>query len=392
MNSALGIVVAALQLAFALTWVIYVIYLPNLAVQSGLPRGAVPWILLMDQVIFVACDWLAGVAADRAGRATGRIGIPMAGVTLASAGAFLALPWVAPAGSPALFVAVTALWSATSSALRAPPLVLLGRHATAAQRPWLASLYLLGLGIASALAPYFGVALRNVDPRLPFAIATVMVVVVTLALASAERRLPPIAPAPASAAAAGRNASGVIAFAAAVALFALGFQVHFSLNSSPAYLRFAQPADLERLMPVFWIGFNVAVLPATLLARRYAGLPLMAAAGALGAAAAAAVPQAASLEVLVALQLAMGAAWSVVLAAALTAALEAGSPGREGAATGMLFSMLALAAFARIGLVAAEAPKAPGAAAWLASLPPVAWAAAVLLLVALLARLRAGAR
>ena len=56
---------SALQLFFALTWVVYVIYLPALAAQAGIDKSHVPLILAMDQAIFVVCDWTAGVYADR---------------------------------------------------------------------------------------------------------------------------------------------------------------------------------------------------------------------------------------------------------------------------------------------------------------------------------------
>ena len=65
---------SALQLFFALTWVVYVIYLPALAAQAGIDKRFVPWILMMDQAIFIACDWAAGVYADRVGNAMKRIG------------------------------------------------------------------------------------------------------------------------------------------------------------------------------------------------------------------------------------------------------------------------------------------------------------------------------
>lgn len=373
----LGIALALLQLAFALTWVIYVIYLPALALQAGLPKHAVPWILLMDQAIFVLCDWAAGVYADRTAAALGRIGSRIAIATAISAAAFLLMPWLAPAGSPLLFIALTVVWSATSSALRAPPFMLIGRHAVEPRKPWLAGLYLLGLGVAAALAPYLGSALKGIDPRIPFAMATAAVVVMTFALVAAERRLG--TPKPASAPTR-MPASRLAAFAFAVALFAVGFQVHFSVNSAPAYLRFATAADLEKLMPVFWIGFNLLVLPATLLTKRFGGVPVMAIAGVAGSLCALAAPQARTLETLVALQFAIGAAWGAVLTGGFTAALEAGKRGREGSATGLLFSMLAVAAFARIAFVAADLPKSPELAPWLAMLPLVAWAAASALL------------
>lgn len=379
-----GAVLAALQLAFALTWVIYVIYLPALAVQAGLPKHLVPWVLLMDQVVFIACDWSAGVYADRVAARLERIGPRIALVTLASGGAFLLLPWLAPAGSPALFVALTIAWSATSSALRAPALVLIGRHAAPPQRPWLAALYLLGLGIAGALAPYLGSALRNVDPRIPFALSTLAVVALTFAFAAAERRgTAPPSEATAQQGAPAPSAARAAAFAAAIALFAFGFQVHFSVNSAPGYLRFAPPAQLEHLMPVFWVGFNLMMLPATLLAKRHGGVPVMAAAGCAGVVFAMGAGLASSLEALLAMQFALGGAWGVVLMSGFTAALEIGRPGREGSVTGMLFSMLAVAAFARIAFVVAELPKAAPIAPALAAIPSLAWGMASLLVLIL---------
>src|SRR5258706_6625022 len=150
-------VLAFLQLFFALTWVVYVIYLPALAEQVGLERRHVGMILMMDQVIFLACDWAAGVYADRIARTFGRIGRTMAIATLVSCAAFIVLPWVAPLASAPLFLFLTILWSVSSSALRAPTFAIVSRHASAANQPWVSCAYLFGLGVASAGAPYLSI-------------------------------------------------------------------------------------------------------------------------------------------------------------------------------------------------------------------------------------------
>src|SRR6185295_312874 len=93
-----GVVLALLQLAFALTWVAYAAFLPALAAQVGIDGSVVPWILLADQAIFVVCDWLAGTFTDRVGDAVVRLSRQIAAVTVISCVAFLALPWVAPSG------------------------------------------------------------------------------------------------------------------------------------------------------------------------------------------------------------------------------------------------------------------------------------------------------
>ena len=109
---------------------------------------------------------------------------------------------------------MTVVWTVTSSALRAPPLMLLGKYAAKPAIPYLSSLAMLGYGIAGAL----------------------------------------------------------------------GYQMHFALDSAPLFLRFAKPAELEWLMPVFWIGFNIAMFPASVVTNRLGGYAVMGVAALIGAA------------------------------------------------------------------------------------------------------------
>jgi len=378
---------SALQFFFALTWIVYVIYLPALAAQAGIDKRYVPWILAMDQAIFIACDWAAGVYADRVGRLVGRIGGRMAMVTLASCAAFIAMPWIAPAFGAIAFLALTALWSATSSALRAPPLALVSRHAPTPKQPLYASVYLMGFGIASALAPYLGLALKGVDARVPFAAASVALAAMAVLLALAERSYQSKSKAEARSDGASSTAD-VALFALAALLFGAGFQAHFSFNSAPGYLRFIAAEELPRYMPLFWIGFNLAVIPAWLLPKRHGGLRMMVAGGIVGVVALVACSIAPTLPGLVFAQLLAGAAWGVVLWAAFTAAMEAGRPDRTGLATGLLFSMLAGAALVRLVLVAGGyAGQLPTA-----SIGVAAWIAATLIAATLVMRRRDGAR
>ena len=143
----IGVYFGLLQLVFNLSWVIYVIYLPQLADQAGIAGWAVPWILLADQLIFVLCDWATGLASDTVANIVGRLGKIVAGVTALSALAFLLLPLATHLGT-GLFLALTITWAVTSSALRAPPLTLIGRYTPPDQQPLMSSLFLLGLGIS----------------------------------------------------------------------------------------------------------------------------------------------------------------------------------------------------------------------------------------------------
>ncbi len=393
-----GLTLAAIQLFLTLTWTVYVIFLPQLAAQVGIAKEAVLLILLMDQLIFLVADTAMGVAADKSVRVFGRLGRWVVIVTLLSCAAFILLPLVAAQGPGVqwLFLGCTVVWSVTSSALRAPPLVLLGKYAKVSSIPWLASLSFFGLGVAGALAPYLTVSLRGVDPRWPFALSSIALALATFGILWAERGLKQGAASVSGSTPALDVAATdallkkppVLPFLAAMALLGVGFQVHFSLNTAPLYLRFAQPAQLEHLMPVFWVGFSLLMLAASRLVARFGGVWVMAIAACVGAWATWLTTVAGSLPLLVAAQFVAGGAWGILMMSAFTSALVIGRTGREGLVTGSMFSLLALAAFARIAIVTAQLNKDASLAPLIAWLPTATWVVAGLVLLAMARLLR----
>lgn len=399
---------AGVQLVFALGWIVYALYLPELAAKVGLERRWVPWILALDQLIFIVTDLVVGVWSDKAAAVQGRIAKAVLGTTLVSALAFLLLPWAAPQGSAALFLGLTVLWAVSSSALRAPPLTLLGRYVAKPSQPAMVAFMALGLGLANAASPYVGLALKGVDPRWPFLISALALAAVTLGMGAAERSLAaqrsaragrdvagaadaagPAGPANAAGAPLRAGLSGTSAlFLAAVVVVAASFQTHVFLASAPLY-RAAGGGDwLAQLMPVFWVGFNLALWPAGRWVRRQ-GAPMALAQGAvLGALAVGGAHIAgSSLALLVVAQLIAGAAWALMLCSAFIGALGFGHTGREGFFNGALQSLLAVAALSRLMLVVWVAPTPAQLVGW-AGLPALTFALAALLLVAGLSRLR----
>ena len=373
-----GLYFAFVQLVFTLGWTVYVIYLPKLAQQMGIAPTAVILILMMDQAIFTITDTAMGIAADRIASLVGRLGMIVAVLTAVSCAAFVALPYVAGAGSGAKvwFIALVAIWAITSSALRAPPLLLLGKYSARPNIPFLSALVMLGYGLAGAVSPYLGVVLRDVDARLPFVISSGVLLVTTLALSRVERDLAEEAP-PAPPAAPPKPFGTVpVIFITAMILLALGYQLHFAVNSAPIYLRFAKPMDLQWLMPVFWIGFNIAMFPACLIVKHRGGLIVMGAAGLLGAVAVLMAEIAGGLNTLVVAQFVAGAAWGCMLMSAVSAALAIGHTGAEGKVTGLVFSALALATFARMAAVAGGLQKLPEYAPLLHWAPVACWSVA----------------
>jgi MFS family permease len=374
-----GVYLAILQLVFTLGWTVYVIYLPRLAAQVGIAPTAVILILMLDQAIFTITDTAMGIAADRIAPIVGRLGVLVGTLTAISCVAFVALPFVAETGpaSQAIFIALLVVWAITSSALRAPPLTLLGKYGARPQIPFLSALAMLGYGVAGAVSPYLGVTLRNQDPRLPFVISSVVLLVTALALSKVERGLAQRPQAETKQPAPAKPLGKVpVAFIAAMVILALGYQLHFSINSAPFFLRFAKPPDLEWLMPVFWIGFNIAMFPASVVVKHRGGLIVMGFAGLLGAMAVVGAETAGGLNMLIAAQFLAGAAWGCMLMSAVSAALAIGETGAEGKVVGLVFSALALATFARMAAVAGGLQKLPDYAPLLHWAPVACWSVA----------------
>jgi MFS family permease len=374
-----GVYLAVLQLVFTLGWTTYVIYLPKLAAEVGIAPSAVILILMLDQAVFTITDTAMGIAADRIAPFVGRLGIFVGTLTALSCAAFVALPFVAGTGpgAQAWFIGLIVIWAITSSALRAPPLTLLTRLRAKPAIPFLSALAMLGYGVAGALSPYLGVVLRNQDARLPFVISSVVLLITALALSRVERGLLQGSESPGKPVEAARPLGKVpVVLIVSMVLLALGYQLHFSINSGPFFLRFAKPDDLQWLMPVFWIGFNIAMFPASVVTKHRGGMLVMGAAGLLGALAVLAAELAGNLNTLIAAQFVAGAAWGCMLMSAISAALAIGDSGAEGKVVGLVFSALALATFARMAAVAGGLQKIPEYAPLLHWAPVACWSVA----------------
>jgi hypothetical protein len=360
---------------------VYVIYLPQLVAQAGLPKHWVLWILLADQAIFALADVATGYWVDRVRGGLARYGGWILGATVVSCIAFLGMGY-AGAHASLLLLAIV-VWAVTSSALRSPPWALLGRYAAKPALPWLSTLVLTGTAIASAAAPYLGIALRGIDPRVPFLVSTLTLLAAVAGLVYAERKLPTTTE---NNGESPENPTWVFPVFGAFLLLALGFQVHFALNSAPRYLQFSGAGELPFLMPVFWVGFNLLMFPASMLVKRLGAPDLLTVAAALGALGTLATAYAPGREWLVAAQFVAGGCWGAACVAAYSAAVGFGRGGREGRFLGALFAVMAVATFARIGAVVAGLPAAPGFSGALAWAPQACWLLGAMLLFA--ARLR----
>jgi MFS family permease len=389
-----GVYLGILQLVFTLGWTTYLVYLPHLAAEVGMAPSAVLFILMLDQAIFAVSDTAMGITADRIAPFVGRLGPFVGCVTALSCAAFVALPFVAGNGPGAQgwFITLIVIWTMTSSALRAPPLTLL-KHRDRPSIPFLAALALVGYGLAGAVSPYLGAALRDHDARLPFVISSAVLLVTTLALSPIERKFAQKSPTHEKPCGSAKPLGGAsITFVAPMVLLAVGFQLHLSVNSAPLFLRFVKPGDVEWWLSVFWIGFNLAMFPASVVVGHRGGLIVMGIAGLLGASALLGADYAGNLNTLIAAHFVAGAAWGCMMMSAISASLEIGRGGAEGKVLGLMFSALAVATFTRIAVVAGGLPKRPEYASLLHYAPALCWLIAGAALLALAAiRVRQGA-
>ena len=236
---------------------VYVIYLGDLLDRVGIGREYLIWFIILDQAVFAISDTLMGYAADKVERFIGNLGPKIIAVNAVSCLAFVLLPFtpnlIGDALSPAVFTLLLVIWIATSSVLRAPPLVLLMKYAARPKAPRLAALSLLGLALGGALAPYLGLVLKGIDPAVPFVLTAVTLVLATLGLSYVERitrELPEQAKQPATEKVSLKPLA-VVFLLISILLIALGNQIHLFINSKPQYLNFVTKEQLVLVLRLF---------------------------------------------------------------------------------------------------------------------------------------------
>lgn len=333
-----------LQFLFLLTWVVYVIFLGDLVARAGLPKDFVPRLLIIDQLLFAFADIMLGLYADRTQNLLRRLTPVVLVLNLSACLVFAALPAAASLGASALIAAVVA-WVITSTVLRAP---LYGAIARRNARPEVGTAWaLLGMGLASAAAPYLGLALKGVDPMLPLLVSGAALALATLGFGAWESSQPAV---PASSVAAKQPGwNGMLLPMLAVLLIGGGFQIHFFLNAASLFRQVADPAMLPWLMPVFWVGFSIAVYPGARLLKSQGSLRVLAVSALFGAGASLACLVARELPLLVGLQAMAGAAWGMSFLSVLNLAGSNGHHGRESTFVGLVFAVLAVTSASRIG-------------------------------------------
>ena len=385
--------VLVVQCLLALSWTLYVLFLPGMLADAGIAKRWFVYVLIADQLIFAATDWVAGVFADRVALVWRRLGRIVTAVTLLSSAALLAMPWIAHAGNAPLLLAIIFVWAATSSALRAPVFALLGRvrQSGGSKSPaGLVSLALVGISLAGAIGPYVTMLLKTVDPRLPIGVSALSLAIAGLWALRAEATLPPVEPTTLDTSQEIARRRRTWSLAAVVLIASFGTQLVTAIVAQPLLQRFVG-SDALLWAAWFWVGFAIGLIPGSRIAGLDAtdGRPLLGGAVALlvacGAFALGTVSDA--MPGLVAGLALSGAAWGAFTTVVFTSAvsLSEGHATARGAGTasGLLFSAIAVGTLLRLACVAAGVTKA-SLIQWL---PEVAWLLASGLLVVVVRRL-----
>ncbi|MEH2201400.1 MFS transporter [Nostoc sp.] len=170
-------VLAVVQGAITLTWLIYNIYLPQLLTQFGFPASLAVALVLFENALGAVLEPLMGGLSDQARRWVGtRFPFISVGMILASA-LFIAIPCVVSLIPPttimrSLLPIVLVAWALAMTIFRSPAMCLLGMYSTPAQLPLAVSVVTLAGGIIGAFKPISYKFILGLGPVYTFAIGS----------------------------------------------------------------------------------------------------------------------------------------------------------------------------------------------------------------------------
>ncbi|BAB74603.1 MFS transporter [Anabaena sp. FACHB-709] len=180
-------VLAALQGAITLAWIIYNAYVPQLLVQFGFPASLAVGLLVLENALAVIMEPLMGGLSDQAQRWVGsRFLLISAGVIL-SATLLIAIPCIVTFVPPtvvwrSLLPIVLVAWALSMTVFRSPAIALLAKYSMPAELPLAFSVVVLTGGIIGAFRPIANKFILSLGPIFAFAIASFVLLAVTAAL------------------------------------------------------------------------------------------------------------------------------------------------------------------------------------------------------------------
>ena len=245
---------AAVYGAFTVSWMIYRVHLPGVLTQFGFAASFAPTLLLIESLITIAVEPLAGAFSDRTNRQQGsRFPLITFGVVLAAL-LFSAIPalvvFARPEGGVAWLLPVLLIaWAIAMSLFRSPALALLRRCASNLRLPQAASLLTFAVGIAGAATPLASKFVLGLGATLTFMLGAVFILFSAIWLRSTN----PIALA-ASEPPEYFAASSSVSIANLTAIFGLGLSATLALRLAIETLPKVLKAQVSGILPPTFVG------------------------------------------------------------------------------------------------------------------------------------------
>ncbi|NJN58566.1 MAG: MFS transporter [Leptolyngbyaceae cyanobacterium SL_5_9] len=176
---------AAVYGSITLSWVVYRVHLAEVVTQLGFAPTFAPQLLLIETLLAIALEPLAGQLSDRLQQQRrNRFPLIWVGVILTAA-LFVIIPLIAmeiqavPSVQSIRWVLVglLILWAIAIGILRSPALALLRHYAATVRLPQAASLLTLAAGLAGATTPLGTPALKELGYGITFVVAAILLVV-----------------------------------------------------------------------------------------------------------------------------------------------------------------------------------------------------------------------
>ncbi|MBD3881079.1 MFS transporter [Phormidium tenue FACHB-886] len=374
---------AAVYGMFTVSWMIYRVHLPGLLTQAGFAESLAPALLLIEAVIAIALEPLAGAFSDRTNRQQGsRFPLITLGVILSSL-LFVAIPALmvfAPPTGSAVWTLPTLLisWAIGMSLFRSPALALLRRYAPNLQLPQAASVLTFAAGIAGAAAPLASKSVLDMGTTAAFTLGAVLILLSVMWL----RWMNPIGLV-ASEPAEYFNSAKPISLISLGAIFGLGLSATLALRlvteTLPKILK-AQVPDITppTFIGVLFIALAVAAFPVGKFATRNGNSKTMLIGVGLAALFISIMSFTQTAGIALIMALGLGVAFSFLTNGTLPFALSLVPPDRAGLGVGMFFAGAAAATSLFTGILAKPGVLAPTAGVAIGIMALVAAALCVL--------------
>jgi hypothetical protein len=334
---------AAVYGMFTVGWMIYRVHLPGLLTQFGFADSFAPTLLLIEAMLTIAVEPLAGAFSDHTNRRQGsRFPLITFGVILSSL-LFVIIPalivFVAPAKGilwtlPTLLIG----WAVSMSLFRSPAVALLRRYAPNLRLPQAASILTFAAGIAGAAMPLTSKIVLNMGTALAFTLGAVLMLISVMWLRWAN----PIEMAAAEPAE-HFHSTAPLSIVNLSAIFGLGLSATLALRLAVETLPKVLKAQVPGITPptflgLLFIALAIAAFPVGRFAIRAGNSKTMLMGVGLAALFVGLMPLTKSAGIALVIALGLGTAFSFLINGTLPFVLALMPPDRVGLGVGIFFA------------------------------------------------------